>query len=473
MDDKKNIENKIKESFEGLNKSAPSNLWNKLSDKLPVDGIDKNIDAKIKEGFENMNTSAPAQIWSTVNKQLNIDKVWKRINKELDERPVIIYWRRMVGVVALLLLLLSGSVYVIKNKYSSSPITQYVQITQKSKQINKLEPGDLTKIFISDGIISKEKTSKNITKTVTHTQNSNAEINNSNNSEKSTIQQNYSTQKSNVNKSILNSNTSNISIEKNTDTILQTLSPAEADSLSFIAMIPIKINLIENTFTPELILPNLSIFDSALTATRLKKKRFEIGITYSHNNTWIINNNTRSSFDENSLIQTTPAYAGSYGLVANYNIFKKSSVSAEFYINSKYIQRYDVFNEGTFNNKSIEFNYYKLTLLYQFNVIQPPYKVIPSKYTFKGGIYGSSLKNQKHDYNRITLPETDTYATVDYGIKIAIGQEKTFQKIIIGYGINAEYGFKNIFDGNPQMSAGFNATKNALLGAYLNVKYGF
>lgn len=464
MDEEKNIENKIKESFSSLNKSAPLNLWNKLSDKLPINDSDANIDSKIKEGFENLNKSAPTQIWHSVNKQLNIDKVWKKISKELDRRPIVIFWRKITGVAALLLLLLGGSFYMIKNNYSASAFSQQIQGPQKSKQITKPDVSRLTRPFISADKIKKDIASKS---TSVQTKNVHSEMR----SETGNTQVKKSPQKSNI--PSLNISTVTISIEKSNEDFSPNLSSAEGDTLSFTTLVPIQINLTDTASASELIPQSLSLFDNTLKEPVVKKKRFEIGITYSYNNTWLINNNTRSSFDENSLIQTAPAYAASYGLIANYNIFKSSALSTEFYINSKYVQKYDEFSDGKFNNRTVEFNYYKLTLLYQYNIPQP-YNTIPSKYTFKGGVYGASLKSYKSGINQATLSESDKYTTTDYGIRCAIGQEKTIRKIIIvGYGLNAEYGLKNIFKGNKQMPNNFNVTKNALIGAYVNLKYCF
>lgn len=467
MDEEKNIENKIKESFSGLNKSAPLNLWNKLSDKLPINDSDANIDSMIKEGFENLNKSVPTQIWHSVNKQLNIDRVWKKISKELDRRPIIIFWRKITGVAALLLLLLGGSVYVIKNNYSSSIFSQKIQSTQKNKQIAKQGLNHLTTPFISADKVKKNIASKSITEATVQTKNVHSELR----GETGNTQVKSYPQKSNIHS--LNNSTSTISIEKGNAAFPSIPSSAQGDTLSFITLAPIQINIKNTDSDSELIFQPLSLLDNTLKEPAVKKKRFEIGITYSYNNTWLINNNTRSSFDENSLIQTAPAYAASYGLIANYNIFKSSALSTEFYINSKYVQKYDEFSDGKFNNRSVEFNYYKLTLLYQYNIPQP-YNTIPSKYTFKGGVYGASLKSYKSGINQATLSESDKYTTTDYGIRCAIGQEKTIRKIIIvGYGLNAEYGLKNIFKGNKQMPNNFNVTKNALIGAYVNLKYCF
>ena len=467
MDEEKNIENKIKESFSGLNKSAPTDLWTKLSDKLLISDSDANIDSRIKEGFENYNKSAPTQIWNAVNKQLNIDKVWKKISEELDRRPIIIFWRKMAMVSALLLLLLSGSLYVIKNNDSSSPFSQQMHETQKNKQTDRKGIRHLSTSSISIDNKKKKILLKSISETSPQTRNVNAKIRN----EERNSQKKYFNEKSNIYGG--SDSTSNILIKKSKIAFSEALAPTEADSVSFTTLIPINMNLMDSAIASELIPQPLILFDNTLKEPPLNKKRFEVGITYSYNNTWIINNNTRSSFDENSLIQTAAAYAGSYGFIANYGIFKNSAISTEFYINSKYIQKYAEFNDGKFNNKSVEFNYYKFTLLYQFNINQS-YKKIPSKYTFKGGIYCASLKSHKQDINQHTLSVTDKYTTTDYGLKCAIGQEKTIKNnIIFGYGLNTEYGLKNIFNGNPQMPKNFNVTQNALIGGYANLKYCF
>lgn len=459
MDENKNIENKIKESFERLNKSARTDLWDKLSGKLSVSPIDESIDAKIKNGFENISKALPPRVWGSVNRQLNIDRVWKRISAELDRRPVIIYWRKLGGIAALLLLLLGGSIYLFKHKRFQPEYNQ--QYINKDQQQNKLSVfSNEKKSAVKNGITPKSTA-------LAHKQNANPLVNTNSGFK-------FNPQQYNPNNSIRNLSTAKKMIDKNSDNLVQTHSQELSDSLPVIMLQSITTSLIENNIVHEPILSALTSSNFIPTdTTAVRKKRFEFGITYSYNNTWIINNDTRKSFDENSLIQTVPAWSASYGIVANYNIFSNSSVSAEFFVNSKYTQRYDEFVEGVFNRKTTEFNYYKLALLYQFNINQSPYRLVPSKYTFKAGFYGSYLKNHTHDYTRVLSPKTDTYTKADYGARIAIGQEKTFKRVIIGYGLNAEYGFKNIFEGNRQVPSQFNVSRNALIGGYVNLKYRF
>jgi len=145
----KHIDKKIKDSFEQLQKKAPSHLWDKISTGLeeqealdeqldqkvkkgfeqqkavlPVglwdsiaDGLeteevlDETIDQKVKEGFEQQTVhKAPASVWRNVRRQLNIDKTWTKVQQELDVRPVVTDWRKrmlqFVSAAAVLLLFL-------------------------------------------------------------------------------------------------------------------------------------------------------------------------------------------------------------------------------------------------------------------------------------------------------------------------------------------------------------------------------
>ncbi|MBL4658391.1 MAG: hypothetical protein JKX73_10345, partial [Flavobacteriales bacterium] len=180
----------------------------------------------------------------------------------------------------------------------------------------------------------------------------------------------------------------------------------------------------------------------------------------------------RSGFRATSLIRTTPTYAASYGLVANYDFNYKNALSTEFYINAKAEQDYGVYIEGLYFDKSIELNYSKVTLLYQRNILQFS-KVIPSRYTVKAGGYWGFLKTKRKYYNDKIVSSSESYTDMDYGVKLAIGQEKELSSIVLGYGLNSEYGFKNIFAGNDRVPADFNETHTFNVGGYINLKYKF
>jgi len=497
MAEDKDIEKKIKETFDGLHKKAPENLWNSLSDKLPFSDSNKDLETKIKAVFENIDKSAPPHIWDVVNKQLNIDKVWERINAELDRRPVL-YRRKIANLAFLFLILILGGLYLNNWRilpFYSNDMSVAAHESHKNELATPFDNVEKNKNHIAERneTIGKSSNSK------VHESRKNS----LDNSHQKTLKQKEITKgrseavdrvlrlnesnmltgaiNKNVNKSIKKSvNPEHINLNKessvNASETKENKLIADNDSLYTAAILPLKTTrLVNDDNDKELILnsQNYGIGDTANIQSSIssKKKRFEIGLTYSYNNTWIINNETQKSFDENSLIQTSAAFACSYGLVANYNFSKLSAISMDLYYNSKIRQQYNMFTEGLYANRDIEFNYTKLVLSYQLNIDQPYIKKTPSRYTLKIGGYGAYLKSYTDAYNKTVAAENNEYASIDYGVKLAIGQEKILNRIIIGYGANTEFGLNNNFKGNKRMPAGFNNTKNSLIGLYLNLKY--
>ena len=482
MDEDKNIDNKINEIFNGLNKPLPSDLWDKLSEKITTKNSTESIEDKIKDSFENSDKALPTHIWETVNKNLNIDKVWIKINEELDKRRIF-YWRSIAIVALLLLILFTGGIYLhLKNESKLTYNQKHQNNHQNNKQytIANNEPNinlQLNKNSSKTYIVAERKGSNNVTTT------------------KEVIKTTSELKEKQHSATILRlssaTNPSQVSITSNEPiaTLQLNNSVEELERFSVGELIKSLTQQISNS-TTEITLQLNNIRDTELVFNQsnycnlqdtsrkintlsIKRKKIEIGITYSYNNTWLLNNDTRKSFDENSLIQTKAVFASSYGLVANYNFSKNSAVSTEIYINSKSRQQYNEFTEGKYTLHTIESNYLKFTLLYQLNFNQSYRKKIPSKYTVRVGFYGAYLKNHANTYSKIIVSETSNYTSNDYGFKLAIGQEKKLKNIIVGYGINGEYGLKNIFGGNNQIPKDFNVTKNALIGAYLSVKYNF
>ena len=470
MPKKRNIEDKIRESFEGGNRSAPKDLWGKLSDKLSTSPVDVDIDTKIKEGFQGMGGSAPGHVWDTVNRQINIDRVWKRISAELDRRPIY-YWRRIAGIAALLLLLGGGFYF-----FNKQPIQNKNYADNKSRH----QQSDQGKPLASGKNEAKNKVASTSNFPANYnliSENSQSETNNTNTSSKRLSPKNYAVHKQDEHidsKSGKNNDAQKPFLEI-ADINANAVPIIPQDSL--ITMIPLKPILEvrrdeqDSLMIASIVIP---IIEDDKEPEVGKQKPFEIGITCSYNQTWVLNNETRKSFDERSLIQLSPTYASSYGLIASYNLSKKSAISTEYYVNSQISQRYGVYIEGTFYDKDITLNYSKLTLLYQYNFLKPTsYKGVQSRHTIKAGIYGSYLRNLQRYHNGVIVSRSDKYTNTDYGFKVAIGQEKEYRRIILGYGVSGEYGLRNIFAGDDDMPADFDFTRNTLIGAFMNIKYRF
>ncbi len=461
MDENKNIDNKIKTIFDGLDKEAPEDLWNKFSERLPVSDTDKTIEAKVKEGFENMNQTAPDHIWGTVNKQLNIDKVWERISGELDRRRIL-YWRNVAALILGILFLAGVSVY----KYSEKNELVILNVEQVAKQNAKnkvpdaaIKASQRTEQHLITNNSKHTYQTTNIGVAVSQSKNKIYGSNNQKTTNVSTGHSDLITENA-VENDIADVPANDIMNAEFLDPLMPPMLLANQDMAS--------VDISNSTYANNALDTGLLKNDLAV-----KQKRFEIGATYSFNNTWLLNNETQSGFNSNSLTQTFLAFGSSYGLVANYNLSKFNALSSEFYFNSTSRQQYGEYIEGNYSTHTLQFNYAKITLLYQLNIDQAHYRRISSRYTFKAGLYGSYLKDYNYSYSKVNFINTDSYKSHDYGIKIAMGQEKIMRQFIFGYGLNAEYGFNNTYAGNKQVPSDFNITKNALVGAYFNIKYAF
>lgn len=196
--------------------------------------------------------------------------------------------------------------------------------------------------------------------------------------------------------------------------------------------------------------------------------RFEAGPVMVYNNSWLLNNETKSSYDKNSLIATDLTYKQNWGLVLNYRFSKQSILSSEMHIASKAGQQYKMYEQGEYLRKGLELRYYKLYLQYQRNFLEYG-KNVPSCLSVQAGVYAGYLQNKRGEIRQ----EESRYANFDYGLKLALGQEHDLKRFTLGYGVRAERGLTNIFRGTERLPAEFNRTYILNLGTYINMRYSF
>lgn len=462
MTNNKDIEKKIKESAESLKVSAPINLWDRFSTELNEENLDENIDKKIKSSAEIVTKNVPTIVWGIVNKQLNIDLVWKRIFEELERKPVFA-WRKIAGIAALLLLLLSwGGYHYFTNTAGSVSKKDAKEIAQQNKSKDR-----------NDNTIKQSDTEKAV-------QNKKTVIKNKVHIRKSTIETKVSkfigSDDSNQNEiEVLGSETqykSEAQFKGDFDVHISDVISIGSSIQDSIYRIPIlkanQLPLLRQTEPILLVQHKFVKLDSNVRRT----KKFSLGVTYAYNNTWILNKDTRSSFRTSSLISTSVTYTSNYGFIGNYYFNKKNAISSEIIVHSRIAQDYGLYNEGKYLRKKIELNYSKLTLAYQRNAFNTRGRY-PSHLTMRAGLYFGALTNHSELYNAQITASNDNYKKFDFGVKIGLGQEVVLNRFVIGYGLNSEYGFINIFNGNDKISPDFNVTKLFTAGGYINLMYKF
>lgn len=201
----------------------------------------------------------------------------------------------------------------------------------------------------------------------------------------------------------------------------------------------------------------------------LRRNRIEGGPVLVYHNSWLLNNETKNSYDKNSLIATDPTYKQNWGLVLNYRLSQNSLLATEMHLVGRVGQQYKMYQQGEYLRKELELRYYKLYLQYQQNFLKWGQR-LPNWLTAKAGVYGGYLESKQGE---IRLQEHSQYDRFDYGLRLAVGQEMRLGGLIIGYGFSAERGFHNVFRGTERLPSEFNKTYILNFGSYLNLRYSF
>jgi hypothetical protein len=498
----KKLDDKIKSSFESLNKKAPDMLWNQLANSLPTNLTattesqpeDDRLYNKIRDSFFSLRQKAPQHAWEHINRQLNIDLVWSRLNRELDKSPSA-NWQVARWAAVLLLLMLSFAGVYYWNNWSTHPdhaggagnalnlpvtptekemavevgqaeLTNIREETEKAAMPGAQSPKE---ILIADGkqknlITSFQPSPKDKQQKEPASSGFSHHIKDDTNrrSNDALIAGDDQASASTGFLSDRNSGSAGKSIASNSTTPI----PYR------IAGLPMGMVVKETTFTiypvPQLVADSIAeeVLAEAGKGKRIRQKSFSLGPVLAYNNSWLLNNETRNSFDKGSLISTSPTYKQNLGIALHYSFNDKSGFASEFHFISKVGQEYSTFSDGYYQKMGLELSYYKLYLQYQRNFF-PHRQSLLSNLTVKTGLYGGLL----HRKNGEIRHTESTYNRFDYGVRFAFGQEKRISRMIIGYGISGERGLTNIFMGSDKMPARFNKTYTLNFGPYLNFRY--
>lgn len=402
---------------------------------------------KIKESFNALNEKAPDFIWGNLDRQLYIDRVWLRIKKRLDQIYTV---RRRKTVIVSIAASLIVAFFVTLTFFYKFEYKNHTSIKEYGRKNFVVPKERQNKLYVNNKINHGQKYS-NIPLTT-------FPLNTSQNIDQiATLNTKYSDSFS------LIANIKNDSIQYNIGV---------KESPSYIQVIRIKSVFLKDE--SKIIVANKKGNDSIFNFyARKRKTHYEIGLIYSLNNTILINNQTKASYTETSLVDRIPTFTSNYGLVFNYCFSLKSAIAVEYLFANKENQILGIYKNGRYYQKNLKLDYARLTLMYQKNLYSIKNKVF-SNYFIKGGCYFAYLKSIANYYqnnNEIIYDTTDDYSSGDYGVKLSIGVEKNVKKLIFGCGFGSEYGLKNIFIGNNSTPPEFDRTNNFNLGINFIIKY--
>jgi len=268
----------------------------------------------------------------------------------------------------------------------------------------------------------------------------------------------------------------NWTLEKEEDSIVA----ASSDSKEAIDTLLASLNTKAFTgFDLDIHTPNLnaeaarSIHGSDDEAGKLKKRKkspFYIGLIASCNQSTINNIEYRVSRISTSLIESSPAYSFSYGLMAVYAFSVKDALVSELYINNQYKQSIAGYDEGYYYQKKTQLDYSSVSLLYERRF---PFMFFDKQLNLavKTGGYFSYLKQVNEIIDEETLPVEHEFENSDYGLRFMLGQQTKVKNFVLDFGVNASYGLNNIFKGNALKPTEFDRTNTYYLGIYLSIRY--
>ena len=521
MKENKKLDEKIKSSFESLEKKAPDMLWSQLSDSLPTSStdtlepqsVDTHLYSKVRESFSSLHQKAPQHLWTTINRQLNIDLVWVRLSRELDKAPSV-NWQvtRWAAVLLLFMLSFTGGYYLYIQQHHS----EYAGDAGNLMNLSFLAGKELaTEAVQAERIKLAEKRGKPAISGAKPSEESSAAIGQQENlnslcqsslegeqhevassgfyyakseARRSAQERLAGNEKASASAGFLSSRNSGLAGKPASNSIEDEFAKEPGGSVGFgqglaleegrtassipykIANLPMPTPMVkESTFSVQEVELNPLILETVAEADKEKEialGSLSIGPVLAYNNSWLLNNETRNSFDKGSLISRSPTYKQNVGLALHYSFSLKSAIATEFHFISKAGQDYNTFSDGYYRKMGLELGYYKLYLQYQ-QTFFPHRESLFAGLTAKAGLYGGLLHRKKGEIRSTG----STYSNFDYGVRFALGQEKRLDRLIIGYGFSGERGLTNIFMGSDKMPARFNKTYTLSFGPYLNFRY--
>jgi len=412
------MKNIVRSAFEHQSsESAPNSIWSAIHNELALN----EVDVAIKESFEGQQGKAPEMVWERVQNQLDIERVWTRIASKIQIRRYGYVLRYACAV----LLLLIPFALDFNNVEMNSSMT--------SDQGNR----DAT---------------TNPSRTIEAT-----------NREQSTEQSNSIQSTATVQATLLTiPNTPrfvNVVIPKSSQEIVT----KEIGDLAQLKTRPVlALNQPQNLQLQPFFNP--------------KPKRslgLIVGGVSSLDNTWIIDNETRSGFDDQSLVENEISMASSYGAFAEYQINRRYSIFAEYLFQSRTRQHALVYNEsGKYIDKLREINTYKLAFLVT-RYSQPKFNGISHSTLLRFGGYMSGVKNDFTTLDGVITNVNSVYKRHDIGLRAEIGKRIYLRSFVIEGGIKTEFGLANLASFKSNIPPQLNFTRLVSGGAYIRLGYSF
>lgn len=423
----------------------------------------ENLYRKIVKGF---NDNPPESVWENIQDELDIDEVWSQLDSQLPAAATKTYYSpaRQIVNYALFFLLL----FFFKNNSDQqlSPLNSIADNSQETlileepskKEINPEKEKNESLIVANKEIeLTEAPSEKEII-------------------QKKSIDQNKVSDNSKVtqildihNNDIVEEVTSDLTQAENYDiakidgsylstqkSVLNYLNPRPADFEFVIA----------TTFPESLLLDSIPLTDT--TKSKAPFIRFNsIGIVGNVKNSWIINNATKASFNNESLINTEITYSNDFGLSGQFSLRSQQIIQLSYWFSARNTQNYYQYYNANYSKKEFKMAYQSFTV----DLLQPifsteNYLLIGFQFA-KIGTVKEMLADNFYDIS-------NNYSDWNYGIDFGLQKiYKLHPKLSIQPAVRLHYGLRNIFEGNEFIPKEFDKTRPAYISLDLRFNYHF
>jgi hypothetical protein len=264
--------------------------------------------------------------------------------------------------------------------------------------------------------------------------------------------------------------TSNLTKTKNSENVKndESYSSIQNSILNYLNPIPtdFEFNLTANLPKPLPIIDSISSVDTSDRKTTFIKFS-GIGIAGNIKNSWIINNATRSSFNNESLINTKISYTNDFGLSSQFTIRSKQMIQLSYWFSASNAQNYFQYYNANYSRKEFRIHYQSFSI----DFLQPLYST--NNYLILGfqlAKIGSVEETLGGNFSDLS----NNYSNWNYGIDL--GLQKKFElhsKLSFQPAIRLHYGLNNIFIGNEFIPKEFDYTRPASISLDLRFFYHF
>lgn len=432
----------IRDSFNSIENKAPENVWSMLDNRLnqihPIDAKIKdsfsghaevtfpvpfsqivsrtgsNVDDSVKSSFEEYKVAAPEFLWNKIDAQLETDKVWLKMNNKIVVKSQ--KWKTIIAA-ASITLLMSLLPNFVREGIGSGEFTLFEILEQTTVETAKLTNSEIKLKHEPNGNIIFVEPEIDFTKEQP---------------------------------------------ELKSIPLIKDESFTNSDLVNRLDFSQVQKVAVDYSFEFDLV-PQTELIEQTK-----QPKKFSVGITGGLNRTWVIDNETRLSFDKNSLIESKFVVGSSYGLTAQLDLNHRSFITANIF-NSTSRNKIANFEEGNYGHKVSEIEFSQISVLYGLSFLHSPNR----KWNFvsKLGGYFGMVRNSLTRENNTLTSLNDNYKKLDYGVVAQVAPQFQKGNFAFEIGVNYELGFRNLFAGNGLVSSHLNYTNNTELGLYFTLRY--